>query len=146
MVHTWPPWQHVDRMGSKIPLMQNLDFIASTVTKSKRPITEILDVTTSIPDSIVLKRTHSDCGNHVLFPGDPLINPTYLLSQLDIPGSRWLGQNFVPTLRKLGEWRVFIIGGQIVDVVHTRINHETGCWKWERTTRFWSLGELRQVY
>jgi hypothetical protein len=143
IVYIWPPPQHVERMGSKMPLMKNLDFIAATVTNTKRPVTRILDVNQQIPDSIVIKRTHSDSGNHVLFPGNPLINREYLLSQLNIPGAVWFGQSYIPTLRHLGEWRVFIIGGQIIDIAHTRIHHETGCWKWERATRFWSLEELR---
>lgn len=145
IVYIWPPPQHVERMGSKITLANNLDFIAATATNTKRPITRILDVTQQIPDSIVVKRTHSDSGNHVLLPGNPLINQEYLLSQLNIPDAVWFGQSYVPTLRHLGEWRVFIIGGRIIDIVHTRIHQETGCWKWERATQFWSLEELGYV-
>ena len=143
LLHIWPPMDQVENMGTKTTLIENLDFVAATKTKSKRPTTRPLNLQHAIPHAIVIKRTHSDCGQHVLFPGDELRNVEYLQSQMDIPGSMWFGQSYISTLREFGEWRVFIIGGRIIEIIHTKIHEETGLWKWQRAIRFWSLEELR---
>jgi hypothetical protein len=60
-----------------------------------------------------------------------------------IPGSLWIAQSYVPELAILGEWRVFVIGGDIVSVVHTVYKEETQIWNWEMVELYYTLDELR---
>jgi len=39
-------------------------------------------------------------------------NWEYLRSQLDVPCARWMAQSYVEPLDRLGEWRVFLVGGE----------------------------------
>jgi hypothetical protein len=89
-----------------------LDVIAGQ-TSSLHPQSKILKDGDPIPKDAVIKRTHSDCGDHVIMPtdlGDR--NWDNLNDNLHILGSVWIAQALVPTLRKLGEWKVILIGGQ----------------------------------
>ena len=143
-VHLWPPQNQV---LNKFQLIKQLDLIAARRTISARPVTHRLEEIASIdPTKVVLKRTHSDMGQHVILPGDETkYTKEYLECRLEVPGSFWFAQTFVPTLRELGEWRVFIIGGRIVYVVHTRRNWTKGIWVSETPTTYYSLDELRYV-
>jgi hypothetical protein len=95
---------------------------------------------------MVLKRTHSDAAEHVLLPHDKAMQPKrnweYLRSQMDIPGCQWMAQTYVETLKKRGEWRVFVIGGQIVYMLHTLRNREKKTWSWDVVRTYYSLEEL----
>jgi glutathione synthase/RimK-type ligase-like ATP-grasp enzyme len=98
-----------------------------------------------IHHNIVLKRSHSDSGQHVLMPNDTGRDWSSLTRQMDIPGCVWIGQTLVPQLKEIGEWRVFIIGGRIVYCVHTIYNDTKHTWKWEPVTDHYSLDELTYV-
>ena len=144
-VFIWPPTKQIDGIGAKHNLVVNLDTVAKRM-RTIRPHTEILKPREALPSSIVLKRSHSDTGEHVIMPGDANRNWDYLESQLNIPGSVWLGQTEVPTLRKLGEWRVMFIGGQIIFVVHTRRRKSNKSqWYHELVSRYCTLSEIRYV-
>jgi hypothetical protein len=140
----WPPQQHVNTMASKWELSQTLDFIAQERTQSARPKTRLLVDGEPIPNAIVLKRTHSDAGEHVIVPGDVnKRNWDYLRSHLEVPGSQWMAQSFVQTLVKLGEWRVFVVGGKLVYTVHTVKNRDRSTWSWDIVHTYYTLDELR---
>lgn len=142
----WPPQDHVDTIASKWELAQTLDLIAQERTKTARPKTRLLIDGEAIRDAMVLKRTHSDAGEHVLIPSNVVKrNWDYLRSQLDVPNSKWMAQTYVETLVKLGEWRTFIIGGRIVYTVHTLKNREKGTWSWDMVRTYYTLEEFTYV-
>jgi glutathione synthase/RimK-type ligase-like ATP-grasp enzyme len=93
---------------------------------------------------VVLKRTHSDMGQHVILPQDGREKYTreYVEGHSEIPGCIWLIQSYVDTLAALGEWRVFIIGGQIVYIVHTRRNRTKGSSMAQTPINYYTLEEL----
>jgi hypothetical protein len=145
LVYIWPPAHHVNSLGSKQRLIHHLDVIAGQ-TSSLRPQSKILKDGDPIPKDAVIKRTHSDCGDHVIMPtdlGDR--NWDNLNDNLHIPGSVWIAQALVPTLRKLGEWKVILIGGQPLYTVHAKYNDVKATWCWEPVDSFYSLDEFRYV-
>lgn len=143
-VYIWPPINQVNDIGSKKRLMQHLSNIAA-ISKTIRPVTKIISSQTHIPNNIVLKRSHSDSGQHVLMPNEQGRDWESLSRHMEIPGCVWMGQTLVPHLHDIGEWRVFIIGGRIVYCVHTRYNQGKRTWKWEPVTEYYSLNELKYV-
>lgn len=144
-VYIWPPPNQIETVGSKLTLINHLDMVAGRSTKTARPNTRLLLPDDRIPKQIVLKRTHSDSGEHVIFPGDNNRNWEHLRSQSNIPNCQWFGQTFISTLRTLGEWRVFFVGGRIIYVIHSVYNERKGSWKWERVHDYYSLDEFRYV-
>jgi hypothetical protein len=146
VIRMWPPQDHVNTIASKWELTRTLDFIAQERTKTARPKTRLLVDGETIRDAMVLKRTHSDAGEHVLMPTHVVKrNWDYLRSQLDVPRSRWMAQSYVETLVKLGEWRSFVIGGRIVYTVYTLRNREKGTWSWDMARTYYTLEELTWV-
>ena len=114
LIRMWPPQTHANTMASKWELAQTLDFIAQERTKSARPKTRLLMDGEPILNVMVLKRTHSDAGEHVILPSDTdKHNWAYCCSQLDVPGSQWMAQSFVEPLmieiHGLGIWSACII-------------------------------------
>ena len=142
-VHVWPPQDQPNTIGSKIQSIQNLDHIAARRTFSTRPITRELITHELIPDDIVIKRTHSDSGIHVLLPGDKNRNWEYMQAHSEIPRCRWFGQTYMEMLHRLGEWRTFVVGGKIIYTVHTYRNSHRDTWKWDMVREYYSLRELR---
>jgi hypothetical protein len=140
IVHIWPP---PNQSKNKWELIQMLDLVAARRTYSVRPITRPLQIGDPINDMVVLKRTHSDMGNHVLLPNNLNRNWKYMSRNMEVPGCMWLAQSYVYTLASLGEWRVFLMGGQIVYVVHTVHNPQKGTWTWDVPVNYYSLEELR---
>jgi hypothetical protein len=143
MLFVWPPLMHL-KIGSKERLMEHLDLIAQTKTYTCRPQWRILEDGDELSSEDVLKRTHSDCGSHVLKPGNPLRNWDYLRRET-ILGSVWLSQEYIPHLHRLGEWRVLIIGGEIIHTVHTIYDEDEETWSWETARTFYSLRELEYI-
>jgi len=140
----WPPQDHANTMASKWELAQSLDLIAQERTNTARPRTRLLVDGERILNAMVLKRTHSDAGEHVIVLSDTLRrNWDYLCAQLDVPDSRWMAQSFVEQLVRLGEWRVFLIGGKVVYTVHTLKNWEWNTWSWDMAHTYYTLEELR---
>jgi hypothetical protein len=142
LVHVWPPHGQLNTVGSKWQLVQNLDIIAARYTNSARPYSALLDHGCVIPNDIVLKRTHSDTGRHVILPGCNDRTWAYMDAHSEIPGCRWFGQTYVDTLYRLGEWRVFIIGGKAVYTVHTVYDDTRQTWRWDIVRDFHSLEHL----
>jgi hypothetical protein len=143
-IRIWPHQDHVNTIGSKWELAQSLDIIAQKRTNTARPTTRLLVDGEKIVDAMVLKRTHSDAGEHVVLPWDVnRRNWEYLRSQLDVPGSQWIAQSFMEPLARLGEWRVFLVGGVMVYTVHTLKNRDRNTWSWDIVDTFYTLEELR---
>ncbi|KAG1771569.1 hypothetical protein EV702DRAFT_1048922 [Suillus placidus] len=117
IVPVWPPSREILRASIKFNVIVNLDQIATRMVNSPRPRTTLLsrnNVSQSF-EGWILKREGSDCNRHVLLPGkvDPLNLPP------DCGHFRWLKQSYVPTLRKLGEWRIILVDCLPLWVVHT---------------------------
>ena len=143
-IRIWPHQDHVNTIGSKWELAQSLDIIAQKRTNTARPTTRLLVDGENIVDEMVLKRMHSNGGEHVVLPRDVnKRNWEYLRSHLDVPGSQWIAQSYMEPLAKLGEWRVFLVGGVIVYTVHTLKNQDRNTWSWDIVNTFYTLEELR---
>jgi len=142
LLYVWPPVQQVNGIGSKQQLVYHLDIIA-VKTSSLRPVTKVLKVGDSLPKDAVIKRSHSDCGQHVLMPNESGRDWFNLNQYPKVPGATWFAQAYVPTLRKLGEWRVFIIGGRPIYTVHTKYHEGKSTWSWEPVDSFYSLREFQ---
>lgn len=145
LLYIWPPIQQVHTFGMKQQLIFHLDIVAATVTRTLRPATKTLNIGDTIPQETVIKRSHSDCGIHTLMPNESGRNWESMLRLPQVPGAVWFAQTYVPTLRTLGEWRVFLIGGEPVYIVHTKFHEEKSIWKWEFVENFYSLQEFRYV-
>jgi hypothetical protein len=139
---TWPPSVQVDCVGQKNVLIRHLDFIASQM-KVGRPKTTMLKRGDPIPEETVLKRTHSDCGSQVILPKAGRHPAKWDKLQEGPPGSVWMSQEFVGHLRECGEWRVVMVGGKILYVVHTVYDKGRKCWNFVEVKRFLSLDEIR---
>jgi glutathione synthase/RimK-type ligase-like ATP-grasp enzyme len=143
-IRMWPHQDHINTIASKWEISRSLDHIAQVRTNTARPTTRLLVDGERIVDAMVLKRTHSDGGEHVVLPRDVnKRNWEYLRSQLDVPCALWMAQSFVEPLVRLGEWRVFLVGGKIVYMVHTLKNRDRNTWSWDIVNTFYTLEELR---
>jgi hypothetical protein len=54
---------------NKVNLIKCLDYISEAM-KTGRPKTTKLRNNKLLPEGMVIKRTHSDCGTHVFIPGE----------------------------------------------------------------------------
>ncbi|KAI6036032.1 hypothetical protein PISMIDRAFT_25408 [Pisolithus microcarpus 441] len=138
----WPPARELEHAGWKFPIIDDLYAIATSLIPACPPITRRLCTSDPIPPDTVLKRSHSDCSAHVIMPdaSNKRMWP-YLMSQAPT-GEMWMAQQHMPMLSKFGEWRVFIVGGKIIQVVHTH-RAGKGDWHASRVLTYWSLEELR---
>ncbi|KAI6097729.1 hypothetical protein EDD16DRAFT_1719021 [Pisolithus croceorrhizus] len=137
----WPPSRELERAGWKFPVIDNLSAIAASLVPACAPMTRRLGASEPIPHDMVLKRSHSDCSAHVIMPdASNKRSWPYLISQAPA-GEIWMAQQYMPFLPKFGEWRVFIVGGKIIQVVHTyRVGN--GDWLGCPVKAYWSLDEL----
>ncbi|KAH7903130.1 hypothetical protein BJ138DRAFT_1120692 [Hygrophoropsis aurantiaca] len=120
----WPSVTAVRQLADKRVLAGNLDAVVATETHTPRPRTDVLDLGAPIPKNTVLKRTASDTSCHVVFPASvvPQDGPCRTRAWLEensIDGCTWLSQEYVQTLRELGEWRTYMVEGRPVGVIHT---------------------------
>jgi hypothetical protein len=73
-----------------------------------------------IPDHVIVKRSHSETGQHVLLPEtDNDLKQATLRREVDIDEAQWFTQSFVPFLKDAGEIRMFFVGLKNVYSVHT---------------------------
>lgn len=142
----WPPPKQLERAGLKHPDCAALSFIAMQM-KTLRPNTvRILDVRNyNIEKETVLKRSHSDCGQHVILPGDRRKRTEDYLKEHSAYGEVWLQQEYVDPLKSVGEWRAFIVNGQLIHTVHTFRDDLTGRWQGTQAKTIWSLEEITYV-
>ena len=130
----------------KVDVIELLDGISKRVTRTPRPITTI--VTNNVfqgninVDSLVFKREASDCSEHVLIPPHADERLQAMLSNTgEFP---WFYQPFLPFLRSLGEWRVYVLGGRPMRVVRTIWQEVEGMWENEIVTSGYSLEEIKK--
>jgi hypothetical protein len=141
-IYIWPVPFHIKTFGGKDHVILHLDIVAETITKTPRPTTKVLKANEPLPPNAVIKQTHSDAGCHVHLPTNLHRNWEYMNEFQPIPESLWMAQTYVPTLRSLGKWRVFIIGGQPIHIVHTKYKADKLAWSWESVERYYTLNEL----
>ncbi|KAF8425023.1 hypothetical protein L210DRAFT_865476 [Boletus edulis BED1] len=144
-VPIWPPVPSLRVAGNKAKLVTLLDRIAAE-QGWPRPRTTRLTVDQPLPIDTVLKRTHSDCGADVILPEKELASRRtwqFLKERTTSREQVWISQEFVPTLRSLGEWRVYLVGGRIVNVMHTI--DEDHIFTGTRVDRFLCLREIGYV-
>jgi len=111
-VFIWPSIEERLQDLSKLPTLTDLKHIAET---NGLPIPKL----DSWPprqlsmQTVIAKRTHSFGGMHVRYPAHnvPASDPEGL----------WFSQQFIPTLQDGGELRAFVLGGEMVYVVHSKI-------------------------
>jgi hypothetical protein len=144
----WPDFEQVDSIGSKATLYEHLDLIAWSTTKTARLKWERLTAGEPIKRSGVIKRSHSDSGQHVFIreKKDDATNWEYLAEKMKVPGCCWMWQAYSDPLKRLGEWRVIIVGGEIYCVVHTLHHPSKNIWGAEVVSHWYTLEELAYVY
>lgn len=135
-------------MGNKVSDSRTLEAIAGA-QKRPHPITTLLDLDIltddTIPADTILKRGHSDCGTHVLFPHIDRRRQRSVaqLRNMSPYGEVWLSQEMISTLQTIGEWRVFIVNGSIIQTVHThKLPGAMGQWVGHQVMSFWTLNEI----
>ena len=140
MVPIWPPIKALRTQGNKWNTLTHLNLIAAE-NSMYTPLTRALRKGDPIPSGTVLKRIHSDCGLHVILPdaGDQQRSWKHL-NDLAPHGETWMSQEYVDSLDKVGEWRVFVIGGQILSVVHT--HNKEPRWGAKAVRSFMTLEEV----
>ena len=158
MVRFWPPVPSIRHAANKWNTVAILDMIAAE-NGWMRPRTTPLHHGCIIPADTVLKRSHSDSGEHVILPehsvvgnGTEDIQKRHALSALRTweelekvtfsTEEKWVSQEYVQTLASLGEWRCFLVGGHIECIVHT-VPDTSGRWRGRRVSTFLSLEEIR---
>ncbi|KAI5982791.1 hypothetical protein F5J12DRAFT_788081 [Pisolithus orientalis] len=146
-VQFWPPPDQVRTAAVKWETLAHLQAI-SAIHRWVVPEMHIISDGDPIDDSYVLKRSHSDCGKHVILPTAPKSSRTWahLKNNTNEDSDEvWIAQQYIPSLVFLGEWRVIIVGGQIMSVTHThRLNN--GGWSGIPVTSFLSLEEAGEIW
>ncbi|KAI6154549.1 hypothetical protein BKA82DRAFT_4010384 [Pisolithus tinctorius] len=146
-VQFWPPPDQVRTAAVKWETLAHLQAI-SGIQRWAVPEMHIISDGDPIDDAYVLKRSHSDCGKHVILPTAPKSSRTWahLRNNMNEDSDEvWIAQQYIPSLVFLGEWRVIIVGGQIMSVTHThRLNN--GGWSGIPVTSFLSLEEAGKIW
>jgi hypothetical protein len=135
-VAIWPNPDELQRAGRKMDRIVEWDTIAANM-RTARPITMLIDSPSERPAGYVAKREYSDCCSHVFLPNN---DPSHdiLLTE---PECRWFAQEYVPLLQQWGEFRTFVVGGQIIDTTLTKMI-DGGNWTWCIMNEWYSLAEL----
>ncbi|KAK7679230.1 hypothetical protein QCA50_017808 [Cerrena zonata] len=126
-VQFWPPIDSAKKGAAKLTRIQLFDKIALSVTHTDRPVSCPWDGLT-IPAGKVLKRTHSAYGTHVYLPDSPQPSVETLLQACCLPGRQWVVQDWVSTLRDLGEYKVYFVQQEIVWMSLARFSKVDGGW------------------
>ncbi|KAI6140221.1 hypothetical protein BKA82DRAFT_4363740 [Pisolithus tinctorius] len=146
-VQFWPPPDQVRTAAVKWETLAHLQAIAA-IHRWEVPKMHIISDGDPIDDAYVLKRSHSDCGKHVILPTAPNTSRTWahLKNNTNEDSDEvWIAQQYIPSLVFLGEWWVIIVGGQIMSVTHThRLNN--GGWSGIPVTSFLSLEEAGKIW
>jgi len=145
-VQFWPPIGQVRTAAKKWQTSQHLQLIARD-NRRYSPATRLLLPGEDIQENDVLKRSHSDCGKHVILPNAPRShrNWDHLKTKINAGTEEfWMAQEFVSSLGDIGEWRVFIIGGRITSVMHT-YKLANGKWQGTMVQKYMTTEEIRCV-
>jgi hypothetical protein len=121
-IRLWPHFDQVELFSNKILLASRLDAIARD-TGMPRPVTIVIEPGDPIPPDVVVKRTHSECGNDVYLPGE---FPGWLALQglYAPPQATYFTQTYIPTLISHGEFRTVFCGPEPIYTIHTRKNEK----------------------
>ena len=161
VVKFWPPVPSLQMAARKWSTVAILDMIA-VEHGWLRPKTTVLTPGCEIPPGTVLKRSHSECGLSVILPEEAVRGTggvasrecrmrkalrtwDQLNARTTAPLQKWASQEYVDTLTMFGEWRCFIVGGHVINVVHTIKEDNCDLWHGERVWQFLSLAEIRYV-
>jgi hypothetical protein len=134
----WPNPHELKVCANKLELTANLETIASGTTNTRRPLVTMVsdDVIQEghLPPELthfVLKRTHSETGNHVIQPDvDPEERHRLLSEPISIPEAQWFMQSHVKYLLDAGEIRMFFVGLKNIYNVHTIKDPEKDSSEW----------------
>ena len=102
-----------------------------------------------IPENIILKRSHSECGMHVILPTAPSIHRIWrYLNAHSGKGEFWMAQRYIQSLDQIGECRVFLVGETMCSIMHTYKmagKNWKGDWAGTMMDTFLTLGEIRYI-
>jgi len=119
-----PPVDDMLALSRKMDVIKVFDLIAEQVTCTARPTTNVVELPLKeIPKDIVFKREGSDMAEHVYLPHEVArLTPNTLTRRLKkkSAGYRWITQTYIPQLRQFGEWRVYVVGGEVFQVITTQ--------------------------
>ncbi|KAI5989778.1 hypothetical protein F5J12DRAFT_897822 [Pisolithus orientalis] len=130
-VQFWPPPDQVRTAAVKWETLAHLQAI-SAIHRWVVPEMHIISDGDPIDDSYVLKRSHSDCGKHVILPTAPKSSRTWahLKNNTNEDSDEvWIAQQYIPSLVFLGEWRL-----------------NNGGWSGIPVTSFLSLEEAGEIW
>jgi hypothetical protein len=133
----WPRIPELREDGKKFEKIKMFDTIAANVTKTIRPKTKLLNGKDMVPPGWLVKREYSDDRRHVIFPDDK----RKAARRVRDSKYRWMAQEVVPLITKLGEIRVVFVDREILYAVLTTPALEV--WEWSVYNRPYSLKTLR---
>jgi hypothetical protein len=142
-VFMWPNFEHADTIGSKIQLYDHLDLISNSLRNTTRLPWRALQPGDNFPRDSVLKRSHSGSREHILFPDDERRTWEYMSNTEGPPNCQWIAQRYSHILSTYGQWRVFMIGGNIFIVIYTIYDDEKNIWTFQKVNSWYSLEELQ---
>jgi hypothetical protein len=135
----WPPVMEHCRAGRKYDLSRLLDHSADTATRTSRPETRLLKPSHGVPRGWVLKREASSGSNHVYLPGT-----RHAPQKVKRDGPyRWIAQEYMPLLHKLGEFRVICVDLEPVTILHTVPAVDDNNWTWAEYSSPYSLSDIQ---
>jgi hypothetical protein len=133
----WPAIEEQRLEGNKFKVIQTLDLIAKSLSSSLprhswRPSTYDMPQAQRLQQAgqfestqYVAKRSCSGCARHVKFKFDlPTLAASDKGDKLH-PISYWFVQQFVPTLRSCGEYRVYLVRGSIISIIWTKFRENS---------------------
>ncbi|KAF7972496.1 hypothetical protein HWV62_17862 [Athelia sp. TMB] len=155
----WPPAKEAMYSKHKYDLIMDLDSIAKTDTATCRPVTALITRDSPRPLSSennpkVVKREESNTCKNIHFPEVVhQLNEKEIASMYPRDGQpRWMLQTYVPYVARIGEWRIFMRDGQMMQGIITtphggrEKNHEADVeWSWTMLAGQYSLQEMREI-
>lgn len=147
----WPPIEDLLDIGRKATLVQDLDLIARTITRSRRPSTRTLGPQdkNGISDgnaNKILKREFSE-GRHTFLSKERVARLTIEeINRMITSPHRWLLQDYVENLERFGEYRVYIFGGMWHSAIATHWagkEDDEGNWEVVEADSLYSLADVQ---
>ena len=149
VVCIWPPIKPMMDSSCKWNTIQRLDRIANNVTCTPRPRTQLWD-RCNLPTDKVMKRCFSSYQSHTIIPNEilPTAESFTVLSlkrSSQLPGRHWMIQDWVPSLRHFGEFKVYIVNMEVVYIALARWHCPKAMWEYILPDRFRTLREIQYV-
>jgi hypothetical protein len=142
----WPNPTELERSGRKYIAIDLLDRVAKLMG-TQRPTSQLIlrDGTKPPKGRYVLKREFSANAGHVHIV-DGISTKTW--KELDGQNTSrfvWIQQDYAPLLEQWGEYRIFMVGGQVWECVMTYRNKD-GLWEWRKARFGYTLERLEYGY